>query len=860
MPDKYLTLDEYDQKKHMTIDQYDSLAQQGLSTPQLQQQPPLFQTAIPESTLRPEIQAATTMPMFRPTPGIEAQEQRSFAENMQESYKRGGRSAELDVMMAEASVGLRDYDKVKKIKKEYEKRLQADPIKADNWLSNALHKVAEMAAPMAQGTLEGITTGATLAGGAAIAGQAGPQALTPEELVTMPGAFGVGTLLGSSQFWYRQGVGTMYDAIRDSGVDHNIASVVSQIAALPYAAIEYSQASKIIPGLKQTAKNIVAKTTKRAIGRMAKKYGANWIENVAEEGLQEVVTIIAEEGSKAISNSLKNKGIDHIEITENLTRVWQTLSESALPMALMLLPGTVASTSKAVREVEPEEPKTSYADQLKTEKEKIQQQNIINLDEYDKQQEKVKTESKTEPEIVQKSTEQRQIQEIAPKETKTTPTAKKPLKTEIKGISDFKEFLLSKDISEKRADDIIENPNASRNYEEQNKLKSDFIKQKPKEKVAEKAEKVTKVTNQKEFVKQLKDEFQIDDKEAENVGTIADALIETSAKREGKTKDQVYGEWFAEIKRSDEPTTPLSNKLYQEVQKIKEADIKPVAEIPVFTKNNSTHDAVKVGLGVKGNDKLIAELKRKHEQGRIVFKNLMRDKKIQEAHDTAYRNQLYREAYEVATNTGSMKDVLFQGTLQKAKIKGGKVILPEEFEPTADKDELLGKLERLYAGEIKLRIYENAKEKRGGQLSDKSNIEYLKVKNELKNTADSALDDVKDVFKTWLRRHESPESWFDEMFSEELYGDPKEAFTDKQIGYINYIGADWQIDVREEIIEKVNEELGIEQPGTIEELRESLEDSVSGDEIEEMMEMDEDELRDMWYERVEPEQDGVPEI
>ena len=115
----------------------------------------------------------------------------------------------------------------------------------------------------------------------------------------------VGSFVGGVQYWYKQGAGSMYADLRETGVNHDLARNISAISGAPYALIEYSQVDKIIPGLGTFAKKSILNSSKKVINRAIAKYGKNWITEVGEEGMQEMISTVSLEVGMALDDKVK---------------------------------------------------------------------------------------------------------------------------------------------------------------------------------------------------------------------------------------------------------------------------------------------------------------------------------------------------------------------------------------------------------------------------------------------------------------------------------------------------------------------------------------------------------------------------
>lgn len=307
---------------------------------------------IPEESKTPgwnDVDAITQAYSRAPKSGI-------IAKTVEEA-RRGLESFHLDQEAYEAAVGLKDWKEVenKYIRQQRLERFEPIHQGPQSLLEKGYYGAARMAPPMLETTLKGMITGGVAAGMAGLASMAGPQAAAAP--ITVPAAFATGTKLGAMWEWYRQGTGQFYAAMRLQGISHPTASITSQIAGLPYAMVEFSQASKIIPGLDRAAFRIIGGSIKEIAKKMAKIYGSQWAEEVTEEELQEIIGIGTEEISKRIDDLMGKSSIEGTTIKAILTRLWQVGVDSALSMGILLLPGKAGQTGRSMVEAKIQENK-----------------------------------------------------------------------------------------------------------------------------------------------------------------------------------------------------------------------------------------------------------------------------------------------------------------------------------------------------------------------------------------------------------------------------------------------------------------------------------------------------------------------
>ncbi|MDP7062485.1 MAG: hypothetical protein QF489_06080, partial [Planctomycetota bacterium] len=278
-------------------------------------------------------------------PVAEPQRDLGFFGKAGERFNLGFEQAALDQEAADileaGGVGIEDF---LKRRKDFQRRSSAADIKGDNWFSQGFYGAAQIVGPMAKGAEAGMKWGLTGAAAIGAAGQMGPQVAIPEELVTMPGAYAVGQMTGSMRYWQRQGAGSLYADLREEGVPHEVASTVATSFSIPYAAIEYTQVSKAVPGMKRMLKQKIAEKVKSVMKRNAIQFGADVASNVGQEVAQEVTMAAGE----AVAESVSDVGIDGTPLGE---RLLETTAETLKAMPYILAPGR---TVKTVRDVSQE--------------------------------------------------------------------------------------------------------------------------------------------------------------------------------------------------------------------------------------------------------------------------------------------------------------------------------------------------------------------------------------------------------------------------------------------------------------------------------------------------------------------------
>jgi len=264
---------------------------------------------------------------------------RTHFEKLQESHRRGRESFLTDQAYFEAVMFDRgEPDAIYSEWKRQQAKDQLDPIEG-NWFTEMQYGSARIIPGMVEGGRQALPA---IAGGAAIAtvaGQLGPQALAPEEIITIPAAMGAGFKVGATYAWYKQGAGEMLLTMRDKGFDQKASKIIAGIAALPYALIEQIQVGQLTPGLRQGANKIIQKSITKLMGQVAKKYGKILTAEVFEEVAQEGVMIIAEDLASYFSD--QGYPVGEADLKQRAHRLWRTMVESTKAMAMLPIPGAI---------------------------------------------------------------------------------------------------------------------------------------------------------------------------------------------------------------------------------------------------------------------------------------------------------------------------------------------------------------------------------------------------------------------------------------------------------------------------------------------------------------------------------------
>ena len=215
-------------------------------------------------------------------------------------------------------------------------------FEADDWwekmLSGASQQVGQWVKQLTDPDTAALAIGS--GGAALLAGQAGPQVLLPEEILTVPLAFTAGMKAGNAKTNMEIEGGRAYLEMLNNGVSEETARAIATGVGGVNALLETAQLDELLKAYKVLGKAGADDTFLDIVLRELKKRGIDTVTETLQEDLQELVTIGgAQLGSK----------IDTGEWAYNLgevgTRLWDTAKESALTFGLTNIPSTVHNVS-----------------------------------------------------------------------------------------------------------------------------------------------------------------------------------------------------------------------------------------------------------------------------------------------------------------------------------------------------------------------------------------------------------------------------------------------------------------------------------------------------------------------------------
>ena len=177
------------------------------------------------------------------------------------------------------------------------------------------------------------------AGSAALAGQAGPQVLAPEEIVTVPGAAYLALKAGSALSSFEIEAGFAYNEMLEYGISEETARAIALGVGTANAGLEMIQLDELFDAYKATKSTGATKGIAKKIFDELAKRGVDVAKETAQEVAQEGVTMSGVE-----IGSLIDKGEHAYTWSEVGNRLWDTAKSSALSFGMLNLPAAAKNT------------------------------------------------------------------------------------------------------------------------------------------------------------------------------------------------------------------------------------------------------------------------------------------------------------------------------------------------------------------------------------------------------------------------------------------------------------------------------------------------------------------------------------
>ena len=228
-------------------------------------------------------------------------------------------------------------------KEAYEKLLESEEYqftpgnKLASGISGAFELLGQQARQFTHPRTLALTGGA--AGMAAIAGQAGPQVLVPEEVVSVPLAAMAGFKTGSTASALEIEAGLAYNEMLEYGIKEETARKIALGVGSINAGLEALQVDELLDAYKITSATGATKSfTKRVLKELADR-GIDVAKETAQEVAQEGVTIA---GTQIASKH--DKGEYAYSAEDVAKRLLETAQSSALSFGMMNVPAVAKNT------------------------------------------------------------------------------------------------------------------------------------------------------------------------------------------------------------------------------------------------------------------------------------------------------------------------------------------------------------------------------------------------------------------------------------------------------------------------------------------------------------------------------------
>ena len=231
---------------------------------------------------------------------------------------------------------------------KYRKALEDDKFQfKSSGFGGAVSGAAELLGQMIYQTTNPRSTayGAGMAGMAALAGNAGPQAIIPEEIITVPSAFAVGTAMGGALANYEIMSSYAYDEMLEYGIDENTAKTVAYVTGGLNALLESAQIDEVLSAFKVLNKvdGAASQSLAKIIAKELAERGVDIAKETGEEMLQETVTM------GGVDWALRQNGQDGFSAEDYVQRIGETGVQSALSFGVMNMPAAGVNTYRAAR-------------------------------------------------------------------------------------------------------------------------------------------------------------------------------------------------------------------------------------------------------------------------------------------------------------------------------------------------------------------------------------------------------------------------------------------------------------------------------------------------------------------------------
>lgn len=229
----------------------------------------------------------------------------------------------------------------------YRAKLEGEEYKflTDGWLENAASGAAGLLGQQVRQWTDPRSLGMAGTAGAmaGIAGQAGPQVLLPEEIITVPSAALVGLQAGSALSNYEIEAGLAYNEMVGNGITPETARNIASVVGGVNAALEMVQADELVKSFQVLKRSGATQSLARTVARELLARGIDVGTETAQEVAQEGATIAGAQLASRLEN-----GAWQYDGQEVLDRLADTGISSALSFGMLNVPGAAHNIGHVV--------------------------------------------------------------------------------------------------------------------------------------------------------------------------------------------------------------------------------------------------------------------------------------------------------------------------------------------------------------------------------------------------------------------------------------------------------------------------------------------------------------------------------
>lgn len=208
-------------------------------------------------------------------------------------------------------------------------------------VSGAFELLGQQARQFTNPRTMGAVGGAAI--GAALLGNAGPQALVPEEVITVPTAMATAFAAGSAVSNLEIEAGHAYNEMLEAGITEGTAKKIAIAVGSVNAGLEMLQVDELLDAYKATKASGATKGVAQKILDELIERGVDVAKETVQEVAQEGVTITGTQAASKIE-----KGEWAYSADEVGSRLGETAKSSALSFGLMNAPAAVSNTASIV--------------------------------------------------------------------------------------------------------------------------------------------------------------------------------------------------------------------------------------------------------------------------------------------------------------------------------------------------------------------------------------------------------------------------------------------------------------------------------------------------------------------------------